>query len=283
MLSSRLNSSVTNNFTNVRLWVLIPPLLLLFLFGFYFTFFNEGDSHIDMYVNSQEDLFFYLNAKLSQFPNLQFNLTQLGDVLIFFPIITVFIVYAPKLWGALLTSAIISLVVSFALKKLFAVPRPAAMFDNDSFVIIGKTLSGRTSLPSGHSIAAFIVISILLVAFMPKKNIHKIFWSFFMLTLGFVITFSRVGVGAHYPFDVIIGSSIGFIVAIIGIKINNKVSWWAWINNKKYYPIFMLLLPIWVFLIIKKIQVNNLPIFYFSIFSLAITMYLITNTYVKNK
>ena len=284
MLSrAKLNNNVTDNFINLKLGVLIPPFLLLFLFGFYFVFFNEGGSYIEMYVTSQKESFFYINAKLSQFPNLQFNLTQLGDVLLFFPLITVFIVYAPKLWGALLTSAIISLVVAFTLKKTFAVPRPAAMFDHDSFVIIGKTLSGRTSLPSGHSIATFIVISILLVAFMPKENKHKIIWSFFMLTLGFVITFSRVGVGAHYPLDVIIGSTIGFIVAIIGIKINNKVSWWAWIKNKKYYPIFMLLLPIWIFLIIKKIQVNNLPIFYFSIFSLAVTFYLITNDYVKNK
>ena len=88
-------------------------------------------------------------------------------------LISVFIVYAPKLWGALLTSAILSLVVSASLKKLFAVPRPAAMFDTDCFVIIGRTLSGRTALPSGHSIAAFVVITILLFAFMPKKNNYK--------------------------------------------------------------------------------------------------------------
>lgn len=278
-----LNRNVTDNFMNVKLGLLIPPFSLLFLLACYFFLFNDSENYIDGYVNSQKDIFFYLNGKLSEFPNFQFNLTQLGDVLIFFPLITIFIIYAPKLWEALLTSAILSLVVSSVLKKLFAVPRPAAIFDDESFVIIGRTLSGRTSLPSGHSIAAFIVITILLFAFMPKRNKYKIIWSLFILTLGFVIAFSRVGVGAHYPFDVIVGSAIGYIVAIIGIQINNKVSFWAWIKNRKYYPIFMLLLTVWSFVIIEKIVANNLPIFYFSLISLVVSLCLITSAYVQKK
>jgi membrane-associated phospholipid phosphatase len=280
---SKLDRSVSDNFRNVKFGLLIPPFSLLLLFGFYFILFNEGDNYIDRYINIQKDLFFYFNGQLSEFPNLQFNLTQLGDVLVFFPLITIFIIYAPKLWEALLTSAILSLVMSVTLKKLFAVPRPAAIFDNESFVIIGRTLSGNTSLPSGHSIAAFIVITILLFAFMPKKIKHQIIWSLFILTLGLVISFSRVGVGAHYPFDVIVGSTIGYIVAIIGIKINNKVSCWTWIKNKKYHPVFILLLTIWAFVIFDKIVANNLPIFYVSLLSLVVTVYLIISTYVQEK
>jgi len=280
---SKLDRRVSDNFRNVKFGLLIPPFSLLLLFGFYFIIFNEGDNYIDRYINIQKDLFFYFNGQLSEFPNLQFNLTQLGDVLVFFPLITIFIIYAPKLWEALLTSAILSLVMSATLKKLFAVPRPAAIFDNESFVIIGRTLSGNTSLPSGHSIAAFIVITILLFAFMPKKNKHKIIWSLFILTLGLVISFSRVGVGAHYPFDVIVGSTIGYIVAIIGIQINNKVSCWTWIKNKKYHPVFILLLTIWAFVIFDKIVANNLPIFYFSLLSLVVTLSLIISTYVQKK
>lgn len=283
LINSELEGRVIDNFMKVKLWLLIPSFLLLLLFCFYFTLLNEGGNYIDAYVKSQESLFFFINGKLSEFPNLQFNLTQLGDVLIFFPLISVFIVYAPKLLGALLTAAILSLVVSASLKKLFAVPRPAAMFDTDCFVIIGRTLSGRTALPSGHSIAAFVVITILLFAFMPKNNKYKIIWSFFILSLGLVIVFSRVGVGAHYPLDVVVGSIIGYIVAILGIKINNKVSWWAWIENKKYYPFFILLLSIWVIVIVEKIVATNLPIFYFSLFSLLATLYVIISAYVKKK
>jgi membrane-associated phospholipid phosphatase len=278
-----LDRKVIDNFKNVKLGLSIPPFCFLFLLACYFFIFNEGENYIDGYINIQEDLFFYLNGKLSAFPNLQFNLTQLGDVLIFFPLVTIFIIYAPKFWEALLISAVLSLVVSAALKKLFAVPRPAAMFDNESFVIIGETLLGRTSLPSGHSIAAFIVITILLFAFMPKKNTHKISWSLFIIALGFAITISRVGVGAHYPVDVVIGSTIGYIIAIFGIHINNKLSWWSWVENKKYYPIFMLLFVIWGGVIVTKILANNLPIFYLSLFSLVMSLYLITSAYVQEK
>jgi len=281
--TDKLDAVVNDNFKKVKLGLLFSPFCLLCLVTFYVIFFNTGEGYVDGYVNIQKDLFFYLNGKLSEFPNLQFNLTQLGDVLIFFPFLTVFIVYAPKIWEALLSSAILSLLVSAILKKIFAMPRPAAIFENESFVIIGKILSGNTSLPSGHSIATFVVITILLFAFMPKRNKYKVIWSSFILMLGFIIAFSRVGVGAHYPIDVIVGSIIGYIVTVIGIKISNKVDWFAWISNKRYYPVFILSLIIWGGVIVAKILVDNLPVFYFSLFSLIISLCLITSTYVQKR
>lgn len=219
---------------------------------------------------------------MSDFPNLQFNLTQLGDALIAFPFIAVFIIYAPKLWEALLTSSIISIIVTSSLKRIFAVPRPAAFFDQSDFTIVGVPLTGHSSLPSGHSICTFIVITLLLFAFMPKKN--KIVWTTFIILLGLVIAFSRVAVGAHYPLDVIIGCAIGFIVSIISIKLSNRITLFAWIKNTKYYPIFILIFTIWGILIVKKILQINLPIFYISLLPLLITIYLMTRFYVrKNK
>ncbi|MDG1348689.1 MAG: phosphatase PAP2 family protein [Flavobacteriales bacterium] len=281
--TDKLDAVVNDNFKKVKLGLLFSPFCLLCLVTFYVIFFNTGEGYVDGYVNIQKDLFFYLNGKLSEFPNLQFNLTQLGDVLIFFPFLTVFIVYAPKIWEALLSSAILSLLVSAILKKIFAMPRPAAIFENESFVIIGKILSGNTSLPSGHSIATFVVITILLFAFMPKRKKYKVIWSSFILMLGFIIAFSRVGVGAHYPIDVIVGSIIGYIVTVIGIQISNKVDWFAWISNKRYYPVFILSLIIWGGVIVAKILGDNLPVFYFSLFSLIISLCLITSTYVQKR
>ncbi len=279
--SHKLDIKVIDNFINVRLKSLFLPVLLLFVIAFILL--KESAFSVDGYIKIQENVFFYLNSKLSELPSLQFNLTQLGDALILFPLLTVLIVYAPKLWGAVLTSGFISLIISFLLKKTFAVPRPAAVFDTDSFVIIGKTLSGYTSLPSGHSITIFTIITILLVAFMPKEFKAKIMWSIFILILGLVIAFSRVGVGAHYPLDVIIGSIMGYISALLGIVINNKVNWWAWIKNKKYYPIFILLLIICGVAIIKKIVAINLLIFYFSLFAIVSTLYLMIKIYVKKE
>ena len=271
---------VVNNFRKVKLWLIVPPFLLLILFFLFFSL-SDGTNFVDEYVESQTSLFFSLNSGLAGYPNLLYNITQLGDALIFYPLIIIFLFYAPKLWEVLLTSSIMTLVVSAYLKVYLIVPRPACVLDNYSFVIMGKTLTGNTSLPSGHSMTSFMAISLLLFAFMPKKAPYKIVWSLSILTLGFIIAFSRVGVGAHYPLDVIIGMAIGFIAAILGVKVNNNLRWLDWIKNKRFHPIFMFLLLIWIFLIVKEIVAHNLPIVYLSLMSLVVTVFLITKAYVK--
>ena len=275
-----LNKKVINNFSYVRLSLLIPPLLLFFIFVLFFI--KNGAFDVNEYIEIQKDLFFQLNSSLSKLPVLQLNLTQLGDPLILLPLLTVFIIYAPKLWHTVLTSSIISGLLSFFLKKLFAVPRPAAVLDNDTFIIIGRNIaSTHSSLPSGHSIITFTIITILLFAFMPKELKSKIFWTFSILILGLIIAFSRVGVGAHFPLDVVIGSTIGFISALIGIFINNNISFKSYYNIKIYHPIVLLFLIVWIFLIINKIIANNLLIFYFPLLTLIITLYLTRVYYAK--
>jgi membrane-associated phospholipid phosphatase len=274
-----LNTRVINNFNNLKLSALVFPFLLLLLIVVYFYINNAFT--IKAYVQTQKEFFLYLNSQLAQFPSLQFNLTQLGDVLIFLPFLTIFMVYAPKFWEALITSLIASAIFTNLLKKLFAVPRPAAMFDHDSFVIIGKALKGHNSLPSGHSIATFTVLSSVLFAFMPIKLKYKVVWFIFILTLGLIIAFTRVGVGAHYPIDVIVGSIIGYISALTGVFINEKINLWTWLTNKKYYFISIILFAIGAVAIFLKIINTNLMIFYFSLISLLATQFIITYIYVK--
>jgi membrane-associated phospholipid phosphatase len=274
-----LNTHVINNFNNLKLTALIFPLLLLLFIAVYF--FTNDAFTVEAYVQSQKDFFLYLNSNLSKFPSLQYNLTQLGDVLIFLPFLAIFMVYAPKFWESLITSLIVSAVFTNLLKKLFAVPRPAAIFDNDSFVIIGKTLKGHNSLPSGHSIATFTVLASVLFAFMPIKLKYKITWFIFILFTGLVIAFTRVGVGAHYPIDVVVGSIIGYISALTGIFINKKFNLWTWLTNKKYYFISIILFAIGAVALILKIVNVNLIIFYFSLISLMATLFVITYIYVK--
>lgn len=185
------------------------------------------------------------------------------------------------MWEGLISSSLVSCVICCSLKEIFAVPRPAAVLENNSFTIIGTKLCGRNSLPSGHSITVFTVLTVLMFAFMPQKLKYKILWVTFIIAEGLILAFTRVGVGAHYPLDVVIGGIIGYISALLGILINEKYKLWAWINNKKYYPIIVLFfLFCCVSLVIRMLDMN-LTIFYLSLITLVISLYKIIDVYVK--
>ena len=274
-----LNTFVGNNFNDLRFSYFFFPFILLLLIVIFL--FIENAFSVEVYTQIQKESFIYLNYQLSKFPYFQFNLTQLGDVIIFLPFLTVFIVYAPKLWHALLSSLLVSGIISFLLKNLFAIPRPAAVFDNDNFLIIGNVLSGNSSLPSGHSIATFTILTSVFFGFIPKELRFKIIWFFSTLVVGLIIVFTRVGVGAHYPLDVIIGSIIGSISALAGIFINKNYNPWIGIGNKKNYPVLGFVMFIWAIVLINKIIATHLMVFYFSLANLVITLFIIINIYVK--
>ena len=215
------------------------------------------------------------------FPNTIHNITQLGDASIILSFFCIFILYAPKILESLVSSSLVSLIFSSVLKNIFLVPRPAMVFDNNSFIIVGKTAVGYASLPSGHAITVFATLTILMLALMPVKLHCKISWVLFIMSIGLCIVFTRVGVGAHYPLDVIVGSILGYIAALTGIIITKKWNPWTWITNKKYYHIVIVLLTILASTLLYKILTINLIIFYFSLVSLITILIIIIKIYVK--
>ena len=274
-----MNTNVINNYSKLKPSLFFFPTFLLITIVLFL--YNQDSLDAYKYIQIQKDSFFFINYHLGQFPNIQYNVTQLGDASIFLPFLSIFIIYAPKIWESLLSALLVSLIFSSLLKNIFKVPRPAVVFDNNSFTIIGKTAVGFASLPSGHSITVFTIVTVLLFAFMPKKWKYKILWIFFTLITGLMIAFTRVGVGAHYPLDVIIGSIIGYISGLTGIFINQKYKIWTWINNKKYYSVFILLMLICCISLISKIINENLLIFYLALISLFVPFYKITYAFVK--
>jgi membrane-associated phospholipid phosphatase len=274
-----MNENVINNYSKLKPFLFFLP---IFLLGAIVLFLHNQDSlNAYKYIQLQKDSFFFINYNLGQFPNIIYNITQLGDASIFLSFLSIFIVYAPKIWESLISASLVSLIFSSLLKNIFSVSRPAVVFDNNSFVIIGKTAVGHASLPSGHSITVFTTLTILLFAFMPQKLTYKILWVLFTIITGLIIAFTRVGVGAHYPLDVIIGSIIGYISGLTGIFISRKYKIWAWVNNKKYYPIFILLMLICGISLISQIINENLIIFYLALISLFVPFYKIVYAFIK--
>ncbi|MEA1847581.1 phosphatase PAP2 family protein [Chryseobacterium sp. MHB01] len=274
-----MNTIVIKNYSRLKLSIFLVPLALLILIvGFLYS---KNALSVKGYIQAQKECFYNLNSRLGQFPNLEYNLTQFGDALIFSSFLALIFISAPKMWEALLSASLLSCLFSSSLKKIFAVPRPAGAFDNNSFVIVGKTLAGHNSIPSGHSITIFTSLTIVLFAFFPKKIMYKILWIFAILFVGFILILTRVGVGAHYPLDTIIGGIIGFVSGLVGIFICRKYKIWSWIGNKKYYPIFILLFSGCCISLINRIINENLIIFYLAFVSLVVSLYKIVTVYVK--
>lgn len=274
-----MNPKIAKNLAQLKPTLLVLPVVLLAMIVF--TLYLQNSLNTISYVEIQKPYFIYINSELSRFPNLIYNLTQLGDAFVLLSIISIFIVIAPKVWEAIIPASVFSLLFSQVFKKLFSVPRPAEIFEPESFSIIGKTLVGFSSLPSGHSITIFTVFTVLMFSFMPKDFIKKIFWFFLIILLGFAIAFTRVGVGAHHPLDVVCGSITGYICGLLGIFSIRKFNFFKWIEQKKWQPFFMVIFSVGIVILITKIREENLPIYYIAVIGLAASLYKIIKDYVQ--
>jgi membrane-associated phospholipid phosphatase len=266
-----MNERVIHNYGKLKPSFFYLPLALLALIAFFL--FTQSALNANGYIQIQKYWFYTLNDKLSQFPLMQQNFTELGDTFVFLTLLTVLFLRAPKFWETLLSAIIVSAIFSVCLKNLFSIPRPAEVLSQNTFVIIGKELTGYSSLPSGHSITIFTVVSCILLGFMPMKLANKLVWCISLVIFGLGLAFSRVAVGAHFPLDVVIGCVIGYVSALTGIFINKKFNAWQWIGNKRYYPLFIVLFGISAAILVSKILDENLLVYYLCILSLIISLY----------
>lgn len=102
------------------------------------------------------------------------------------------------------------IIVNLLLKNIFARVRPFNIVNHADLLI--PTLKDG-SFPSGHTSYAFTIFTIIL--FMAKKKSLKVLTGI----LAVLIAFSRLYLYVHFPTDVIGGAIIGFILAILAMKI----------------------------------------------------------------
>lgn len=97
------------------------------------------------------------------------------------------------------------------LKNFFAVSRPFISLEKVHKVI---GASGY-SFPSGHTTLAFCMAAVLADAF-PR---HKKKFYF----LAFIVGFSRIYLGVHFPSDVLAGLVLGILIGNLMVRINRAI------------------------------------------------------------
>ncbi len=252
--------------------MLYPALLLLSIIALFFLM--QGGDFKAIYTGLQSHLFILLNRNLSLFPQLQQNITEIGDATVAFPLFIGLLLR----WGALLNASLISVVTAYGMKAFFYMPRPARVIAPEDINIIGERLVVN-SLPSGHSMTIFIFITLFLFLTLSKlkSRISKTMCIVGFLALGLFFASSRIAVGAHWPLDVLIGSAIGYVLAVIGIMLNNKYPMWQWLDRRKFIPLkLLIILGLFVVLVVNKIMVNPLPIHFVAGLMLVLAFYLNT-------
>ena len=142
----------------------------------------------------------------------------LGNGLGVFSLCFPLLIFAPRLVIAGAISGGISGLLSRALKVIIAEPRPPAVLDPESFIIIGRQLKSL-SMPSGHTITAFAIATAIYFAIPAAKR--KPFWWLFVLAA--LAGVARVTVGAHWPADVFAGAAIGLFSGALGAYVTTKL------------------------------------------------------------
>ena len=136
--------------------------------------------------------------------------TDARNYFLLFVMAAIILVVMGRLHGLrLLILAVVSVVVADAigthvLKQFFVRSRPCAALEGVR-LLVGCTNSA--SFPSNHAINAS-VLATLFMLYLPRL------W-FPAMALASLVGYSRVYVGVHYPLDVLVGSGLGIVVALI--------------------------------------------------------------------
>lgn len=110
------------------------------------------------------------------------------------------------------------------LKTLIFSPRPAAVLPVEQLHVIGERLLNH-SFPSGHTLSAFGIAAVIVLAGKAPRSIALL-----ALLGAMLVGLSRIAVGAHWPTDVLAGAAGGWLAGAFGVMLAQR---WAWTRQRR--------------------------------------------------
>lgn len=164
--------------------------------------------------------------------------TRGGEVAGFLIALVILWRQSPKWPLALSVMTLAVSLVSNGTKTLFGQPRPARYFKEmgiwtDIVPVPGiKIHEGLTSLPSGHTMAAFAFFSLLAFCIRDKK-----LGAFLAFSLALLTGLSRIYLVQHFEEDVLLGATFGIALAIVFYQLFLQVpdEWWQ--RPRERFPV----------------------------------------------
>jgi len=185
--------------------VWLPLLIALLLLGAIYLF------HLNRI------LFYAINSSSATFGGFWAHVTVFGDGLVVAVLLLPWLRKRPDILWAMLWTTLVFNIILHSMKSGFNLPRPPFVLPHDSFFIIGPA-HNHHSFPSGHTATAFAFAGALAFGLKDKKMQTALFLAAVLVGL------SRIGVGVHWPADVLAGLIVGWGSALIGWIIADRIS-----------------------------------------------------------
>ena len=210
-------------FLTYRIWLMFPVFGACFIAASLMVYTAGAMPSRSDYWMSQQELFIHINHFLGYVPDLFWeNITCLGDLAVLIGLVSPLLLFYPRAWAAIFTSIPAGVLFSTPLKHLLSIPRPAMVVDPGLFHIVGGTVTGYNSFPSGHTITVFAVAAAVLASVSGRFGRGR-YWCYTpVLVLAVLVAISRVAVGAHWPLDVVAGAVLGWLAGLSGAVIAHR-------------------------------------------------------------
>lgn len=166
----------------------------------------------------QGPVFFQTLNHFFSFVDAQFwiNITLWGDTLVLLCLMAPLLAYRPQWVYGLIASIPLGGLLSSVLKKAFNAPRPGDVLSASDYHALSDVLTGH-SFPSGHSITAFAMASVVLACLGTEEKRAAHLWiKTTVLAIALLIGCSRIALGVHWPMDVLAGACVGWIAGRSG-------------------------------------------------------------------